>query len=63
MPASKKLQKGTKVLPPKAKRQFKHVRDSMESSGHSGKVANQAAWSVVHQKYTPSKSGKWRKKK
>lgn len=63
MPARKKLQKGTGVLPPKAKRQFKHVRDSMESSGHSGKVANQAAWSVVHQGYKPAKSGKWVKRK
>jgi cation transport regulator ChaB len=59
-----RIAKGARgVLPKKAQRQFAHVVQSMESSGHSGKVANQAAWSVVHQGYKPGKSGKWVKRK
>jgi hypothetical protein len=58
-----KIARGARVLPKKGQRQFRAVVRSMEKSGHSPKVANQAAWSVAHQSYTPTKSGKWRKKK
>jgi cation transport regulator ChaB len=58
-----KIAKGARVLPKKGQRQFRAVVQSMEKSGHSPKVANQAAWSVAHRSYKPGKSGKWVKKK
>jgi hypothetical protein len=58
-----KITKGARVLPAKGQRQFRSVVRSMEKAGHSPKVANQAAWSVAHQKYKPAKSGKWVKRK
>jgi cation transport regulator ChaB len=65
MPGGKVAKGARSSLPPKALRQFRHIRDSMEKHGVSPAGANKGAWSKVHERYAPPKSGhgKWHRKK